>query len=70
MSVGDIMVITIVVAFFVCIVAFFAGVILGYETRVHEEQDKYRSVPKHWRGHTSHKGCTIFSPVVKEGGIK
>lgn len=57
------------------VVAFLAGAVCGYGMRVREEQDAYRderirSALKHWHGHTSHKGCTIFSPDVKEGGIK
>jgi hypothetical protein len=56
-------------------VAFLAGAVFGYGMRVREEQDAYRderirSALKHWHGHTTHKGCTIFSPDVVEGGIK
>lgn len=57
------------------VVAFLAGVVCGYDNRVREEQAAYRderirSALKHWHGHTSHKGYTIFSPDVVEGGIK
>ena len=60
---------------FAIVVAFLAGVVYGYGIRVREEQDAYRderirSALKHWHGHTTHKGCTIFSPDVVEGGIK
>lgn len=62
----------IIVAAIIAIAAFFAGAIVGYGMRVREEQDAYRDerIIKHWHGHTSHKGCTIFSPEVREGGIK
>lgn len=48
------------------VAAFFAGVVFGYGIRVREEQD----APKHYHGHTNHKRYTIFSPDVREGGIK
>ena len=75
MSVGVIIAIAIVVAFFACVIAFFAGAVFGYGIRVREELDKYRderirSALKHWHGHTSHKGYTIVSPDVKEGGAE
>lgn len=75
MSVGAITAIAIVAVLLVGVVAFFAGVVVGYGMRVREEQDAYRderirSALKHWHGHTTHKGCTIFSPDVVEGGIK
>lgn len=57
------------------VVAFLAGGVFGYGIRVHEEETAYkderiRAALKHWHGHTSHKGYTIFSPDVKEGGIR
>ena len=66
-------IIVVVIAAFV--VAFLVGAVWGYGIRVREEQSAYRaerirSAPKHWHGHTSHRGCTIFSPDVVEGGIK
>ena len=75
MSVDAIIAIAIVAVLLVGVVAFIVGSVFGYETRVREEQDAYRderirSALKHQYGHTSHKGCTIFSPDVKEGGIK
>ena len=75
MSGGDIIAIAIIVVFLVGVVAFIAGGVFGYGIRVSEEQAAYRderirSALKHWHGHTSHKGCTIFSPDVREGGIK
>lgn len=68
-------IIAIVIALIASVVAFLAGAVLGYGMRVREEQDAYRderirSALKHWHGHTTHKGCTIFSPDVKEGGIR
>ena len=75
MSVGGIIAVAIVIAFLVGVVAFLAGGVFGYGMRVREEQDAYRderirSALKHWHGRTSHRGCTIFSPDVKEGGVK
>lgn len=75
MSGGDVIAIAIVVAFLVGVVAFIAGGVFGYGIRVSEEKAVYRderirSALKHWHGHTSHKGYTIFSPEVREGGIK
>lgn len=57
------------------VVAFLVGGIFGYGIRVREEQAAYRderirSALKHWHGHTSHKGCTIVSPDVEEGGAQ
>ena len=57
------------------VAAFLAGGVFGYGIRVREEEAAYRderirSALKHWHGHTSHKGYTIFSPDVVEGGIK
>jgi hypothetical protein len=65
----------IVIIAFAIVVAFLAGGVYGYGIRVREEQDAYRderirSALKHWHGHTTHKGCTIFSPDVVEGGAK
>ena len=56
-------------------IAFLAGGVWGYGLRVREEQAAYRderirSALKHWHGHTSHRGHTIFSPDVVEGGIR
>lgn len=72
--------IVIVVSLLAVVVAFLAGAVFGYGTRVSHEQDTYRderiksarderikSALKHWHGHTSHRGYTIFSPDVKEG---
>lgn len=75
MNVNTIVAIAIVAVFLVGTVAFVAGAVFGYGTRVREEHDAYkdkriRPALKHWHGHTSHKGCTIFSPDVVEGGIK
>lgn len=74
-SVEDIVAIAIVAVLLVGVVAFIAGAVVGYGMRVCEEQDAYRderirSALKHWHGRTSHKGCAIFSPDAKEGGIK
>lgn len=57
------------------VAVFLVGAAFGYGVRVREERDKYkeeciRSMLKHWHGHTTHRGCTIFSPYVKKGGIK
>lgn len=75
MSVEAIIAIAIVAVLFVGVVSFITGAVVGYGMRVHEEQDAYRderirSALKHWHGHTTHKGYTIFSPDVVEGGIK
>lgn len=75
MSITVITSIAIVAVLFAGAVAFLAGVVFGYGMRVREELDAYRderirSALKHWHGHTTHKGCTIFSPDVVEGGIK
>ena len=68
-------IIIIVIIIIAAVVAFLAGGVFGYGARVREEQDAYRderirSALKHWHGHTSHRGHTIFSPDVREGGIR
>lgn len=68
------MIVSIVIVISIVLV-FLAGCVYGYGARVREELDAYRderirSALKHWHGHTSHRGCTIFSPEVKEGGIR
>lgn len=50
----------------IALVAFYLGTVFGYGVRVSEEQNKY----KNCHGHTSHKGCAIFSPYIKKGGIR
>lgn len=57
------------------VVAFLAGIVFGYGIRVHEEETAYkdeciRAALKRWHGHTTHKGYTILSPDIKEGGIR
>lgn len=71
---ADVVIIAVISAFAI-IVAFLAGGVFGYGIRVREEQSAYRderirTALKHWHGHTSHRGCTIFSPDVVEGGVK
>lgn len=73
MSVAVIIVVVIIAI--ATVVAFLAGAVLGYGMRVRTEQDAYmderiRNALKHWHGHTSHKGYSIFSQDVKEGGVK
>lgn len=71
----EVIAIAIAAVLLVGVVSFIAGAVVGYGMRAREEQEAYRderirSALKHWHGHTSHKGYTIFSPDVKEGGIK
>lgn len=75
MSTDVVIAIVVVVAFLMVVVTFIVGAVVGYGVRAHEEQNTHKderigSALKHWHGHTSHKGCTIFSPDVVEGGIR